>query len=360
MTNPKCECGCGKALTGNQKRWATRQCALRADPAVKQAEIRELRKANAALTTEVASLTAVLDRYATIKPADLKVPSWLRPKKRTRAHRATPVLMLSDLHLDEVVDLHEMDGINEYDREIAERRFENIINGAVKVAHNYVAGVHFDGIVAALLGDIITGEIHDELARTNEAPVSASIVHWVPRIASGLRHLADEFGRVHVPVVDGNHDRFYKKPSMKKRAESSYAWVVYNWLADTLRDDPRITFGISTSPEQLIDVYDTTLLLSHGDTFRSQGGVGGLYPSMLKWLLRRHQLYSATKRDFDYALIGHWHQALWGQDFVVNGSLKGYDEYAKANGFLYGPVSQQMFLLTPERGLTLRTEVFGD
>jgi predicted phosphodiesterase len=325
-------------------------------------EIKRLRRVNGNIGKELEAAQRMLDRYVTIKPADMKVPTWLKPRKRTRVHHATPVLMLSDLHLDEVVDLHEMDGINEYNREIAEQRFSNLINGTEKLMKSYVSGVHYDGIVVAMLGDIITGEIHDELARTNAAPPPASIVHWVPILASGLRYLADVFGRVFVPVVDGNHDRTYKKTPKKKRVESSFAWIIYNWLADTLRDDDRITFGISTSPEQLIDVYGTTLLLSHGDGFRSAGGVGGLYPSMLKWLLRKHQLYSATKRDFDFACIGHWHQDLYGQDFIVNGSLKGYDEYAKDSGFTHGDASQQLFVLVPERPgkLHQRLTVYAD
>lgn len=320
-------------------------------------EIKRLRRVNGQLGLEIEDLQKKLDRYATIKPEDMRVPKWLRPKKDTKAHTATAVLMLSDLHLDEVVDMDEMDGLNEYNRQIAHERFDAIINGTVKLLKRYTAGVHYDGMVVTLLGDIITGDIHDELAKTNEAPVPATIVHWVPYLASGLRHLADEFGRVHVPCVDGNHDRTYKRTPKKKRAESSNAWIIYNWLADTLRDDERITFGISTSPEQLITVYDTTLLLSHGDGFRSSGGVGGLYPSMLKWLLRKHDLYSQTKRDFDYACIGHWHQDLYGPDFVVNGSMKGYDEYAKDCGFKFGIPSQQLFTLTPERGISQRLTV---
>lgn len=323
----------------------------------KQHEVDRLKSANGRLAAERDELRSLLARYSTIKPSDAKVPNWLVPKKKTKAHRATPVLLLSDLHLDEVVDLHEMDGINEYNREIAKARIERIVNATIDLLRTYVSGVHYDGMVVAILGDILTGVIHDELERTNEAPPAASIVYWVPVLAAALRHFADEFGRVYAPCVDGNHDRFYKKTPKKQRAESSLAWIIYNWLADTLRDDDRITFGISTSPEQLIDVYDTRLLLSHGDGFRSSGGVGGLYPSMLKWLLRKHDLYSMTKHDFDYAVIGHWHSPKYGDDFIVNGSTKGYDEYAKDGGFKFAKPSQQLFTIVPERGLAQRLTV---
>ena len=328
---------------------------------VRDTEIRRLKSSNTKLVTERDELRRLLDRFSTIKPEDTKVPRWTKPKKKTTAKTATGVLLLSDLHLDEVVDFYEMDGINEYNRDIAQQRLERIVNKTVELLlHTYGGDVHIEGLIVAILGDILTGVIHDELERTNEAPPAASIVFWVPIIAAALEYLADEFGRLYVPCVDGNHDRFYKKTPKKQRAESSLAWVVYNWLADHLRDDERITFGISTSPEQLIDVYDTTVLLTHGDGFRSSGGVGGLYPSLLKWLLRKHDLYSATKRDFDIAVMGHWHSPKWGEDFVVNGSLKGYDEYAKDGGFKFAAPSQQLFTLTPERGIGQRIEVDGE
>ncbi len=336
---------------------ATVEAKLAAERKAHAATRRELVRRDARVT----ELESFLDRYSSIKPADAKVPTWVKPKaKRSKVHRATPVLMLSDLHLDEVVDLHEMDGLNSYDRETAQARLERIVEGTVKLSKQYVAGVHLDGIVVALLGDIITGVIHEELAVTNEAPVPATIAHWVPQLASAIKYLADEFGRVFVPCVDGNHDRTYRKVPMKKRAESSNAWVVYNWLADLCRPDERITFGITPSPEQIIPVYDTTFLLTHGDGFRSQGGVGGIYPALLKFLLRKSALYSTAGRHVDYTLMGHWHQLLWGQDFVVNGSPKGYDEYAKANGFGFERPQQGLFIVTPENGIVQRMPVFAD
>lgn len=321
---------------------------------------------NAKLLTKVGELEELLSRFSFTSQGETHTPAWLALSDEMRSgkqkrHHATPVLMLSDLHLDEVVDLHEMDGMNEYSRAIAERRLHRVVEGTVKLLKRYVAGIELDGLLLAIIGDVITGAIHDELDRTNEAPPAASIAYWVPVIASAIVWLADELDvPIHVPCVDGNHDRFYGKTPTKQRAESSLAWIIYNWLADHLRDDDRISFGITVSNEQLVDVYSTTLLLSHGDSFRSSGGVGGLYPSMLKWLLRRHDLYTTTKRDFDYACIGHWHQTLWGPDFFVNGSLKGYDQYAKHGGFGFEVPQQQLFLVTPERGVVQRLSVHAE
>lgn len=323
-------------------------------------KIHRLERVIASNGVEIETLQKALERYSFIKPQDMRVPTWLKPKPDKAKHHGTPVLMLSDLHLDEVVDLHEMDGMNEYNREIAEQRLYNIIEGTIKLVKNYVSGIEVDGIVAALLGDIITGTIHEELAVTNEAPVPDTIVHWVPIIASALKRLADEFGHVYVPCVSGNHDRTTMKTPKKQRAQSSYSWIIYNWLADTCRDDERIQFSITPSPEQIIEVYDTRFLLSHGDSFRSAGGVGGIYPALLKWLLRKHSIYAEVRKPWDIALIGHWHQLRWLEDCYVNGSLKGYDEYAKDGGFAFELPRQGLFIVTPERGVIQQMAVYAD
>lgn len=305
-------------------------------------------------------LESLLDRYQVISPADMKVPRWVKPKRKAKGHRATALLCLSDLHLDEVVDLAEMSGMNEYNRQIAERRLEHVVEGTVKLASTYVAGVEWDGIVVALNGDILSGDIHDELARTNEAPTTSSVTHWVPRLASALRYLADEFGAVFVPCTDGNHDRTYKKIPAKQRAESSFAWVVYNWLADMLRDDERITFSITTAPGQVYPIYGTTFHQSHGDAFRSAGGVGGIYPSMLKHIHRLDAMWAAQGVSVDCHLFGHWHQYLSGPNFIVNGSLKGYDEYARSSAFRPEPPRQALAVVTPERGIVQQMPVYAE
>lgn len=324
----------------------------------------ELLIANRAIRKQGAridELELLMERFRTVKPTDQVVPKWLTPKaSRARRHHATALLMLSDLHLDEVVDPLAMAGMNAYDREIATRRLERIVDGTVMAATKMISGVEWDGVVVALNGDILTGEIHDELARTNEAPTAASVTYWVPRLASALVHLADHFGRVHVPCTDGNHDRAYKKIPSKQRAESSWAWVVYNWLADMLRDDARISFDIDPSEGRVYPIYDTVFHQIHGDGFRSAGGIGGIYPSMLKYLHRMDAMWSAHGKRIDVHLIGHWHQYLVGPNFLVNGSLKGYDEYAKHGGFRPEPARQAFAVVTPERGIVQQMPIYAE
>ena len=265
-----------------------------------QADTRRLQRLLAISDERISDLEDDLQTITQIKEMDAYVPDWLDfEPEPSGPDTAVAWLTLSDLHLDEVVDIDEMDGLNKFNREIAEMRLERVVNRTIRVLETYAAGVAFDGIVVALAGDIITGVIHDELEATNEAPVPETIMHWAPIIAAALRTLADYFGQVFVPCVDGNHDRMYKKIRSKQRSTSSYAWIIYHSLTWLLSDDERITFSISKSPEQIVPVYSTRFLLTHGDQFRSQGGVGGIYPPMLKWLNRKMNV-----RTFDIAIIG--------------------------------------------------------
>ena len=317
---------------------------------------RQLAKAQERIT----ELELLLNRYQVVNPADMKVPKWVKVKAKAKGHRATALLMLSDLHLDERVDLAEMSGMNEYDRQIAERRLEHVVESTVKLTSTYVSGVKWDGIVVALNGDVLSGDIHDELARTNTAPTTSSVTHWVPRLASALRYLADEYGQVFVPCTDGNHDRTYKKIPAKQRAESSFAWVVYNWLADMLRDDERISFSITTAPGQVYPIYDTVFHQAHGDAFRSAGGVGGIFPSLLKHVHRLDAMWAAQGTHVDHHLFGHWHQLLFLPRTTINGSLKGYDEYARSAAFGFEPPRQALMVVTPERGVVQQMPVYAE
>lgn len=287
-------------------------------------------------------------------------PKWTRPKKRYKKNVATPCLLLSDLHLDEVVDPDVVEGVNGYDREIAHSRFDRVINQTVDVAKTYVNNLDFEGIVLMLGGDILTGDIHEELAATNEAPVADSIVHWTPVLASAIEYLADEFGRVYVPCVRGNHDRYNRKKQHKKSSQEAMSWVMYNWIADRFSDRSDIDVAPSTSSDFAFPIYDTNFLLTHGDQFSGGGGMGGIAGPVKRGQIKKQMRNASLDRPFDYVALGHFHQLTWGNGFCVNGSLKGYDEYAYDHNFEYEKAQQAFWIVTPEHGITMQMPIFAE
>ena len=285
-------------------------------------------------------------------------PKWTVRTPKAGKHHGTPWLLLSDLHLDEVVRPEEIGHANAYNRRIAELRIEATFQGAAELPRRYWTGIEYDGIVCALLGDIYSGDIHDELQQTNEDTLLGSVLHWADRLAAGLTLLADEYGHVHVPVVVGNHGRRSRKPRAKFRARDNFDWFTGHLLARTLRTDKRITFDVSDSADLLVQSYGTRVMCSHGDQASGGAGIGGIWPPIMRLDARKRQRQAAVNAPYDQMVIGHWHSLTFGRDWVVNGSTKGLDEYAFQGNFGFEPPQQALFLITPEHGRTWTAPIF--
>lgn len=285
-------------------------------------------------------------------------PNWLKsPPKRTKQHHAIPWLLLSDLHLDEVVEPAEVMGVNAFNRKIARMRLEAVAQGFVKVVRDYWTGITYDGVVVCLGGDIFSGDIHEELKETNEDTMLGSLDYWIDPVADVIRLMADEFGTVHVPVVVGNHGRMSRKPRSKFRARTNFDWFLGKALQRLFANDPRITFDVAESADCLITCYDSKIMLTHGDQTRGGGGIGGIWPPLMRLDARKRQRQEAVNQGYDLLIMGHWHQLVFGPSFIVNGSLKGYDEYAFTENFGYEVPQQAAWLVTPEHGITWRAPI---
>lgn len=286
-------------------------------------------------------------------------PKWVtKPPKSSKQHHAIPILFLSDLHLDEVVRVEEVRGVNAFDRKIAEGRLIRLAENFVQVTREHWAGVTYDGVIMPLGGDIFSGEIHDELKESNEDSILGSLIHWINPMADIISMLADEFGKVHIPVVVGNHGRTTRKPRAKFRARTNYDWAFGHALARAFDKDPRITFDIPESADCRFEVYDKSILLTHGDQVTGGSGIGGIWPPIMRLAARKRAHADAIGQPFNYLILGHWHQLVYGKDFIVNGALKGYDEYAFLQGFSYEPPQQACWLMTPEHGITWTAPIF--
>jgi hypothetical protein len=287
---------------------------------------------------------------------------WLKTVKKTKAKdgRGTPILLLSDLHLDEVVDLREMNGYNQYNREIAELRLAKVVHRSIKILRDYWHGTTYDGIILALAGDNFSGNIHDELRETNEDTMLGSVAHWIPQLAGAIKILADEFGKVHVPVVSGNHGRSTQKKRYKRNARDNFDWFIGVQLAGIFADDKRVTFAVSDAQDTTFDVYGWRVMMTHGDQSGGGGGIGGIWPPIMRMLAKKQQAQAAMGRGFDLGIMGHWHQLTWGQGFIINGSLKGYDEFAMGLNFKPDKAEQGLWVMTPERKITWRADVVAE
>jgi hypothetical protein len=312
----------------------------------------------ARIATQLEQVRRTLDVVEQVENAKIQPIKWLQPQAKTKASAATLVLMLSDLHLDEIVEPEEVDGLNAYNRTIAVLRMKRWSQNVIKMARHHLAGMKYDGVVLMLGGDIFSGDIHEELKETNEDTMLGSLLYWAEQIASAIDLLAGEFKKVHIAAVAGNHGRTTRKPRMKLRARTNFDWLLAKMLERHFADDRRITFQIPESSDALIAIYDTHHLLTHGDQTQGGGSIGGIYPPIMRMRARKAQRYLATGASFQTLWLGHWHQYLPSPSMVVNGSMKGYDEYAYISNFSFEQPQQALAIVAPEKGITIQAPIF--
>lgn len=328
----------------------------------KEKSDRELASARARLKLRddaLERMQAVVDLYQTETVRD---PGWTRTSdlQDVEDNHGTLVAFLSDTHIGEVVVPEEMNDFNAYNLDIAEQRLQRFFERTILVARKYLHGVTYDGIVLPLGGDLVSGDIHDELVETNEVSTYESVLWLLPRLKAGIEMFAEEFGNVHVVSAPGNHGRNSKRPRHKRRSANNADTLVARLVALWLKDEEGITFDIPESFDVGFDIYGYPFSLEHGDNMKFSGTaeIGAIGPAK-RGTLRAGNQASAEGTPFEYKLLGHFHQYIptASQGFVMNGSLKGYDEYARSWHFRPERAQQALMVVTPEHGITVQAPV---
>jgi hypothetical protein len=263
----------------------------------------------------------------------------------------TPLLFTSDYQCGEVIRAEEVDGINEYNQDIFCERYQLMIDKTISLAAQNTGATEFPGLVYLRGGDAISGEIHDELAETNDlsAIPAGRLVFQQER--EGIKRLLDKFGKVRVISLPGNHGRTTFKSYSKGYAIRNFETMISWWLADSFSDNPNVTFWTPMSADAVFQVEGWYGCLSHGDRMGSRGGMGFVGPAAT--IARGHQKlfqnWTATGQKIDFIMTGHLHTSLKLERGYANGSLAGYGEYARDLRALPAAASQWLLFMHREQ-----------
>jgi hypothetical protein len=320
--------------------------------------IRELESAASSHQEEQLTAEYIKKKIIKLRDGDIKIPNWLIKTKEKKRFAGVPTLFASDWHWGEIVDPNQINGVNEYNLTIAQNRARHMIEKAIDLLQNYVANANYPGIVFVLGGDMVSGDIHEELMATNEKEIMPTVLDLFGVLCWCIDTLANEFGQVFVPCVSGNHGRNTHKIRAKGRNFTSFDWLLYQFLSKRFENDSRVTFHIPDGPDAYYSIFGHKYLLTHGDQFRGGDGVVGALGPIVRGDHRKRSRNSQIDMSYDTMLLGHWHQLIQLERLIVNGSLKGYDEYAYANNFGFEPPRQAMWITHPEHGITFSIPVY--
>jgi len=331
-------------------------------------EIKRLKRKISQIEKDDDTAEAVRQKLYDLASLSPNPPKWLTPSNKAGKSSGVPLAFWSDWHYGEVVNKEEVGGVNEFNREIADRRIDLLVNRTIDLCMNHMTHPEYPGIVIALGGDMISGDIHEELQDTNWGYTLEVVNELVDKLASALETMADTFGAVFVPCVVGNHGRSTKRPRMKGRVQTSFEWNVYVQLARHFKNDKRISFLIPNEADARFNILGHRFLLTHGDSLGVRGGDGiiGAIGPIMRGSIKVGRLESQIGRDFDTIMMGHWHQYIplcsgKSGGILVNGCIKGYDEFARlALRASYAPASQALLFVHSEIGITAHWNVFVD
>lgn len=268
-----------------------------------------------------------------------------------------PTLFASDWHHGERVFPNQVNGVNEYNMDIAHKRAKRLITSTIDLLTNHMVNPDYPGIVFALGGDMVSGGIHEELMATDEMEIMPVVVDLIGVLIWCIDTLLSTFGRVFAPCVTGNHGRNTHKIRAKGRNFTSFDWLIYQMLAKHYEGNNNVVFSIPDGPDCLYQVYNHRYLLSHGDQFRGGDGLIGHLGPVFRGNHKKSSRNIQIGMEYDTMMIGHFHTLAQLPRIITNGSLKGYDEYAYSNNFSFEVPQQALWVTHQQRGITFSMPV---
>lgn len=275
----------------------------------------------------IQDLEQKVEKYEEVTKAMKDYNPKVLPIRQIGGIESVGMLLISDTHPAERVLRHEVNGLNEYNPEVAERRIQNIFINGRKIFRMSCDSYNADTIVVALLGDMITGTIHDSLRETNTMGYSEEVPFITKLIVDGINYLSEDkkIKKILVRCHVGNHGRITEDYRYgKNERDNNSEHIVYTFVKQLTASNSKVTVEIPMSQMSYMDILGTKVRFMHGHgQFSFREGVGGITIPLNKKIPKLNEGVYA-----DLTVMGHFHRFLDGDKFVINGTTMGTTPYS--------------------------------
>lgn len=336
------------------------------NPSYLKAQIKDLKSQLREAERHENTIEVVKDKILKLSHLTPKIPNWvLNPQPKKRNLPGVPTLFMSDLHWSEIVFADQVGNKNAFNIRIAKRRVRTLIENTIHLLKDHMVNPEYPGIVLALGGDMFSGDIHDELKESNEQTMLQSVLDLYGVMIWVIEELLKHFPKIFIPCVTGNHGRMTKKVQHKNRVYSNFDWQLYKFLEKHYHPaagmkDPRVEFQVSDGSDCYYKIFNHRYLLTHGDQFRGGDGMIGPLGPIMRGDFKKRARNSQIDMDYETMILGHFHTLMMLPRLIVNGSLKGLDEYAWAGNFSFEVPAQALWMTHPRNGITFSMPVYVD
>lgn len=264
------------------------------------------------------------------------------------------IALFSDAHIEEVVKADGVLGLNEYNIDIAEERIQKYFVNLVKALNED----HVENLIFAVLGDLVSGYIHEELAQTNSCSPLEATFKAQNLVYNGVEYIVKNSTVKHIKFIGivGNHSRTTKKMQHANGHVMSYEWLMYKNIEKQFQlTNLPVEVEIPNSEMAVVQTSNgKKYMFMHGFQIKSSGNgtVCGIYPALNRLSLKLDRNFHQDK-----IYIGHFHSCISIPNATVNGSIIGFNTFSLSNGFSYEEPAQ-MYELFDENGLILTRKIY--
>jgi hypothetical protein len=326
--------------------------ALRDDKRRLRGEVTRLEHEYGDLRNMFADLTA-----AVVAMPPPTAPTYRPPRIRPgTGNPITAVCHLTDWHIGRMQPADEIEGFNSFDPDVAgdrARRYAAAVSRWVAM-HRRAYALH--DLTVLVTGDLISGDIHDELRVTNAYPVPVQVVAAATLLAETIAALAVGFKHTTVEFLTAdNHARLTRKPQASQEGLNSLNYLVGTIAQYRLASQPGVTFNVHPRALTVVNVSGRRYLLSHGHEV--SGWLGFPYYGIERKAAREalKRMNAPDARKFDRLIMGHWHAPLAHPWYWIGGSVSGTDAFDHGQGRHAKP-QQVSWMIHPRHGEFDRTE----
>jgi hypothetical protein len=272
------------------------------------------------------------------------------PKPGRVSSPVVQVAQATDWHIGEVTDPDQTEGFGATNYEIATQRIGKFGTQLIEKAELARHAYQIDECHVLGTADWVSGDIHEELSRTNEFPVPVAAVKAGFLLGAFLARLAPHYTQVTADLITaGNHDRITRKPQSADGGLNTWGYVVCEIAKAQVAAIPNVRVRVHTALSAIVDVAGTRYLIAHGHGIKGTWGIPFYGIERRKQREAMARMNMDPSRHFDKIVIGHFHEALNHQHWLIGGSLSGTTAFDHEQGRHARP-HQTAWFVHPKHG----------
>ena len=280
-----------------------------------------------------------------IRPVDPLPIIYKTTGKQKQGSAIVAVCQISDSHCGEVQEPKEIENFGEFNPEICEARNIKYAEKFIDWADMHRNSYTLNECAVIVTGDLISGDIHEELRVTNAFPTPVQCVRAAEILTKQIALIAPHFNKVTVHfLVEDNHARLTKKPQMKEAGYNSLNYIVGKLAESYLSKHDNVEFNIYPQFEKVIHVLSRAYLICHGHKILQNFGVPWYSierkvgrESTSRMHLIMNDLNVAKEIGFHRYVFSHWHTPFESFLYSCNGSVSGTNSYDHSFGRFANP-----------------------